>query len=227
MPATALAIMARCPEKGKVKTRLANSIGEEKTLQLYQAFLVDLATRFSFCDHYDLYWACTSTESDFTSSLSTLLPAQMNLGQILPQRGTDLADRLYHVVCDLKVSYQQLVIIASDSPHISSSLIEQALQALSSTDIVLGPCEDGGYYLIAMHATHDVFHDIQMSTSTVLQETIKKAQDQHLAVHLLDPLLDVDEVADLQRLANLLQANPPLAPATAACLNEILEEVLC
>ncbi len=80
----------------------------------------------------------------------------------------------------------------------------------------LGHLTDGGYYLIAMHEPHDVFSGIPMSTSVVTQQTIEQAERQGLTVQCIDPLFDVDELPDLLRLAQLLETDSQLAPATAA-----------
>jgi glycosyltransferase A (GT-A) superfamily protein (DUF2064 family) len=83
---------------------------------------------------------------------------------------------------------------------------------------VLGPADDGGYYLIAMRKPYDVFSGIPMSTAVVAQMTIEAARRQGLIVHLLETLFDVDELPDLQRLADLLTRDSTLAPVTAAHL---------
>jgi len=223
MPGTALAIMARCPEKGKIKTRLASSIGAEETLQLYQAFLADLATRFSRGKHA-LCWAYTPTESNFEAALTAFLPVPV--GHCLPQQGVELGERLRNVFLALAQHYQSIIVIASDSPHISLEVVEEAEQALRSADVVLGPADDGGYYLIAMREPHDVFSGIPMSTSRVLQMTIEKARRQGLVVRQLETLFDIDELSDLQRLAHLLQFNHMLAPTTAACISSITKELI-
>ena len=91
---------------------------------------------------------------------------------------------------------------------------------------MLGPAEDGGYYLIAMREPHDVFSDIPMSTNVVLQLTIEKAQHQGLSVHLLESLFDVDELPELLRLAELLREEHTRAPATAIYLAHLENELL-
>src|SRR5579859_925979 len=224
MPGTALVIMTRYPEKGKIKTRLASSIGAEETHQLYQAFLTDLAARFNHGDHA-LYWAYTPAESDFKAALASFLPsAEEGVGHCLPQQGGELGERLHNVFLALAKQYQQIIVIASDSPHISLGVIAESQQALQSADVVLGPADDGGYYLIAMREPHDVFSGIPMSTSMVLYQTIESCRRQSLVVQLLEPLFDIDELSDLQRLADLLQHNPTLAPTTAACISTIMKE---
>ena len=223
MSDTALTIMARYPEKGKIKTRLARSIGEEATLHLYQAFLCDLAQRFAdwTCD---LHWAYTPTKHDFAAFVATLVPEHTERISVFPQQGPDLGPRLYQVFHTLRVhQFRRTLVIGSDSPQISRATILQAEQALETADVVVGPAEDGGYYLIAMREPHDVFTGIPMSTEVVLQMTIEKAQEQRLSVHLLEPLFDIDEQPDLIRLAELLQQDSMLAPYTAACLAELKE----
>ena len=86
---------------------------------------------------------------------------------------------------------------------------------------MLGPADDGGYYLIAMRSTHDVFSDIPMSTPIVLRMTIEAAPRQGLKVHLLETLFDVDELPDLLRLTRLLQDKRALAPNTADRLDQL------
>jgi glycosyltransferase A (GT-A) superfamily protein (DUF2064 family) len=122
--------------------------------------------------------------------------------------------------------FHGIIVIGSDSPQISRAIILEAQRALETTDVVLGPAEDGGYYLIGMHQPHDVFSGIPMSTEVVLQRTIEKAEKQQLSVYLLEPLFDVDEQPDLIQLIDLLQEDSTIAPYTAACLAEIKKEHL-
>jgi rSAM/selenodomain-associated transferase 1 len=222
MSDTALVIMARYPELGKTKTRLAASIGAEETLHLYRAFLIDLAQRFADWN-CDLYWAYTPANVEFAEFLRGLVSLDISLWRNFPQHGTGLGDRLLHAFCTTHADHMcKTIVIASDSPHISHALISQAQEALDSADVVLGPAEDGGYYLIAMRKPHDVFSGIPMSTQHVLQMTVDKAHQLGLSVHLLEPLFDIDELPDLFRLAHILQEEQALAPATAACLAKIM-----
>lgn len=225
MSDTALVIMARYPEQGKIKTRLASRFGDYWTLQLYQAFLVDLAHRFAGW-HYDLHWAYTPIEVDFDRCVAMLASLDSSLWRSFPQDGLALGDRLHHVFrTTYERHFQNTIVTASDSPHMDREVISQARDALDSANLVLGPAEDGGYYLIAMREPYDVFSEIPMSTPAVLQVTIEKAQSLGLSVHLLKPLCDIDELADLERLAHMLQKERTLAPATAACLDSLMKEL--
>jgi rSAM/selenodomain-associated transferase 1 len=215
---TALVIMARYPELGKTKTRLARSIGDEQTLRLYTAFLTDLAQRFAG-QQYDLHWAHTPADVDYLAFSATLAPEQTRRMWSFAQQGPDLGARLHHAFQrTYQHGYQRTLLIGSDSPHISHTIIETAQVALDDADVVLGPADDGGYYLIAMCHPYDVFSGIPMSTSVVLDMTIESAQRQGLRVRLVEQLLDVDELSDLQRLARLLQEDATLAPVTATHL---------
>lgn len=218
MPDTALVIVARYPEAGKTKTRLARVIGHEEATYLYQAFLTDLARRFAGGGCH-LHWTYTPPEVDFATFVANLTPSHAHATYCFPQQGKDLGTRLHAAFQWTHArDYQRTIIISSDSPHISVATIDRARAALDEADVVLGPAEDGGYYLIAMRRPYDVFTGIPMSTGAVLRMTIELAVSQNLTVHLLEPLLDIDELPDLLRLEQLLEADCSLAPATAAHL---------
>lgn len=225
MPDTALVVMARYPQVGTTKTRLARTIGNEETVRIYRAFLTDLAHKFAgqICD---LHWAYTPAEVDYLSYMATLAPTLIEHMHAFSQQGIDLGARLHHVFrWTYDRGYQRTIVIGSDSPQISLKTVEQARKALDKADVVLGPADDGGYYLIAMRRPYDVFRDIPMSTSIVAQKTIELAQSQGLKVHTLEHLFDIDEWPDLVRLAQLLETDSSLAPETATHLTTLKEFV--
>lgn len=218
---TALVVMARYPEAGKTKTRLARTIGDEAAACLYQAFLTDLAVRFAD-GAYALHWSYTPPEVDYSAFVALLTPTQAFNTRCFPQQGTDFGARLHAAFQWTHAhSFQYTILIGSDSPHIRREIVSQARAALDEADVVLGPAEDGGYYLVAMREPHDVFSHIPMSTSVVLEMTMATARRQGLTVRLLEPLFDIDELPDLLRLAQLLEAQRDLAPITADQLNRI------
>ena len=213
---TALVVMARYPEAGKTKTRLARAIGHTEATNLYQAFLTDLAQRFAG-QEWNLHWTYTPPEVDYQTFITTLAPGLSMWS--FPQQGPDLGARLHHVFQWTHLhGFERTIVIGSDSPHISCEIIAGAKSALDKADVVLGPADDGGYYLIAMRKPYDVFSGIPMSTAVVAAMTIEAAQRQGLTVHLLESLFDVDELPDLLRLAQLLAADVTRAPVTAAHL---------
>ncbi len=225
MPDTALVVMARYPEVGATKTRLARMIGVEGTVHLYRAFLTDLARKFAG-QAYDLHWAYTPHGVDYSAFMATLAPSLAQYMRFFPQEGPELGARLHHAFrWTYERGYQRTIVISSDSPHIGRDSVVRAGEALNEADVVLGPADDGGYYLIAMRRPHDVFRGIPMSTSQVMQMTVALAQRQGLSVCTLETLFDVDEWPDLVRLARLLRADSSLAPVTFAHLATLKELV--
>lgn len=215
---TALIIMARYPEAGKTKTRLARTLGDGEVAQLYHAFLTDLAQRFGGQD-YTLLWAYTPAEIDYTAFVQTLAPAYSERMLCFAQQGEDFGTRLLSAFqWAYEHGFERTLLIGSDSPQLSRAMIEQARTALDDVDVVLGPSDDGGYYLIAMRKPYDVFSGIPMSTEVVTEMTLAAALKQGLTSRMIDPLYDIDELPDLLRLAELLAIDSSHAPATAAYL---------
>ena len=218
MDDTALVIIARAPEPGETKTRLARSLGNEATVLLYRAFLTDLARRFSETP-YALHWAYSPAHVDYNALLEELIPGKGQHMRCFPQEGQDFNARLHHIFrWTERQGFRKTILLGSDSPHIRRQIIDEVNQRLDTTDVALGPAEDGGYYLLGMRQAHDVFSGIPMSTEVVTQMTIDAAHRQRLSVHLVEQLQDVDELPDLLKLAEILQAKPDLAPMTAAHL---------
>ncbi|MBE3560582.1 MAG: TIGR04282 family arsenosugar biosynthesis glycosyltransferase [Ktedonobacteraceae bacterium] len=223
MPDTALIIMARYPEAGKTKTRLARTLGAQATADLYRAFLTDLARRFAG-QPYALHWAYTPAGVAYHQFVASLAPEHAQAMTCFPQRGDDFNSRLLAAFqWTATQGFARTVLIGSDSPHIPPALVESAAAALDEVDVVLGPADDGGYYLLAIRKPYDVFSGIPMSTEVVARMTIEAALRQGLTVRLLSHLFDVDEWPDLERLAELLQQDSTLAPATAAYLAHLAQ----
>jgi uncharacterized protein len=221
-PTNMLVIVAKYPHPGRVKTRLGASIGYTSAASLYRAFLADLAERFAPAgrEHgFTLSWACAPGPGH----LQEIVGAE---ACILSQRGADFADRLYNLAADMETTgVRRLVIMSSDSPHLATSLVHDAFRLTQPGRVVLGPAEDGGYYLIGFDLTlgaPDLFRGIQMSTPHVLEETMARAAALHFSVHLLPETFDVDEVGDLERLAvELARGGPPECPRTQAMLQQL------
>lgn len=213
-----LAICAKYPAAGKVKTRLGAAIGVERAARLYRAFLLDLAERFepaATTKGYALRWCYSPGDQLLTEVVGTSATA-------FEQRGAGLDERLRNASLDLReAGYRRAVIIGSDAPHLPAAYVSRALELLGTYDAVLGPAEDGGYYLVALPLRPeppDIFSGIPMSTPTVLADTLTRATTLRLRVALLPPLFDVDELAELRRLADLLRDEPNRAPHTCAAL---------
>jgi uncharacterized protein len=143
---------------------------------------------------------------------------------LLPQVGASLGERLDNALAALFArGYRRAIILNSDGPTLPAAHLKEAFTALAGgADVVFGPCEDGGYYLIgAMRPVPRLLREVTMSTPRVLADTLALAQQEGLRVALLPRWYDVDEPADLRRLARELAAGPEeVAPATRRWLRE-------
>jgi glycosyltransferase A (GT-A) superfamily protein (DUF2064 family) len=180
-----------------------------------------LAVRFARAarrDGYTLVWAHTPGPGDLREVVGSA-------GRLLVQRGDDFAERLYSVCADLGAAgYQRVVVIGSDSPHLPAAWVRWAFETLERCDAVLGPADDGGYYLVGLRAVPappDLFRGIRMSTARVFAETLQRAARLWLDVELLPTTFDVDEAADLHRLAQALRHPSPLAAASPYTLTAL------
>ena len=165
---SAIAIMAKQPESGKVKTRLCPPLTPREAADLYGAFLLDTVGLVSEIPEADLFIAYDPpTAREF---FSRMFPRSV---ACIPQGTGDLGNRLSRISRRLfSRGYRKLVILASDTPHLPQECIRRAFSRLDETDVVLGPCDDGGYYLIGsrVHAPA-LFEGIAWSRSAVLEQT--------------------------------------------------------
>lgn len=212
--------MARYPEPGRVKTRLARSIGARRAADLYRAFLLDIDARFTGGSR-TLIWMYEPADSPFASLLSA--------GSLCrPQDGASLGHRMRHcfeallgsAARGLKGGFERVIMIGSDVPHVRESCLDEAEERLADNDVVLGPSDDGGYYLVALRRPVDLFSMVEMGTEHVLEQTLAAARAANLRVHLLAVDFDVDLEADLPRLRELLRSGGVRLPHTLAVLDE-------
>jgi len=210
----ALVIMARYPEEGAVKTRLALDLGPSWTLRLYRAFIDDLAGKFG-CLQRPLIWCYLPKSSPFPQLFSQRYSCR-------PQSGTSLQQRMLRIFEDLfGEGFQRVVVIGADVPHIPVEAVEDAFALLSATDVVLRPSCDGGYHLIGLRAAGDLFSRISMGTNRVLRETVERAASMGLSVHCLAPSFDVNTIEDVKRLIRFLAETDDPLPRTREVLAEL------
>jgi rSAM/selenodomain-associated transferase 1 len=213
-----LAVMARSPRLGEVKTRLAHDIGAERAHRLYGAFLHDLDARFAGARR-TLVWAFHPPDVDFAAQTGTA-------ARCLPQRGDHLGERMRNVFQTLcEQGFDRVIIIGADVPHVRDEWLDEAEMQLGAADVVLGPTDDGGYYLVGMRAPHDIFTGITMGTERVLRETLHKAAARGLRAHLLPRSFDIDAGRDLVQLRAVLEARSVHLPQTATILAELCGDI--
>lgn len=207
--------MAKQPRAGYTKTRLVPPLTSEQAADLYEAMLLDIIDRLLARTD------CTTMIAiDAPESAAWFDEAVPDVDHVV-QAGDALGDRLDAVLAQcLDLGYGAALAISSDSPDLPSKHLDNALALLADdeTDIVLGPTEDGGYYLIGWKQRWTpVVADVTMSTPDVLADTVAIAERVGARVALAPTWYDVDDAVDLARLRAGLDPAvlPRLAAATA------------
>ena len=219
MKPVAVTIMAKVPCAGEVKTRLCPPLSTADAAQLYRCFLLDKIEQVKALQGVRPAIAYAPPEGRaFFHSLATDFV-------LLPQQGHDLGARLANGFEQLfAMGYAGVLAIDSDTPTLPTAYLEQAVGLLAApeVDVVLGPSEDGGYYLIGLRTLYrEIFEGIPWSTAQVLPETVRRAEAKGLKLAKLPPWFDVDVADDLQRLqGSLVEANGNVAPRTRRYFQE-------
>jgi glycosyltransferase A (GT-A) superfamily protein (DUF2064 family) len=150
------------------------------------------------------------------ADLAAFLPQGV---QVIGQRGRGLAAGLVSVFERFVPALRRVVAVDSDSPHLPVSILRSAFELLERTDIVVGPTEDGGYYLVGASALHPgLFDPASLGTGSARDALLENARALGLSVAFTEPFYDVDLPEDLRRLAAELRIDPGRAPRTAALL---------
>jgi len=205
----ALGVMTKEPRAGASKTRLVPPLTHEEAARLSVAFLCDTAANVadacadSSRDARATHPVAVYTPDRAESVFDRLLPSNFAL---LAQRGDTLGERLFHASADLlHLGYESCCLINADSPTLPRSLLTAAVAELGRPGdrLVLGPADDGGYYLIGVKRAHRrLFDEIAWSTGEVLTQTIERAREIDLDVELLPAWYDVDDASTLRRLCD-------------------------
>jgi uncharacterized protein len=247
----ALAVMTKAPQAGRVKTRLVPLLTAEEAAELNKCFLRDTTAAISSAccrrpvgdeKKMDFKTEARATHSEAVkvaceiaiytpvgaeSAYTDILPVNFSL---LPQRGDGFGERLYFAVEDLfKCGLGSVCLIDSDSPTVPAENFAEAVELLSTTEdrVVLGPSDDGGYYLIGVKKPHrQLFEQIDWSTERVLNQTMQRATEIGIEIKLLPTGYDVDDDVGLRRLCNELLADKTssdIAPYTREFLAGLVE----
>jgi rSAM/selenodomain-associated transferase 1 len=223
--------MTKAPQAGKVKTRLTPPLSSEEAAALNTCFLRDTAAAIAkTAEGGTARGIAVYTPAGAGAAYAGILPKEFEL---VPQRGEAFGERLALAAEDLlRIGFDSLCLIDSDSPTVPQQAFAQAVDFLArpGDSVVLGPSDDGGYYLIGLKKLHrQLFEDIDWSTERVLEQTIQRAREINLPVHLLRTWYDVDDRATLNRLCQeLFNANGSTsggypAPETRGFLDELLQ----
>jgi uncharacterized protein len=227
----ALAVMTKAPKAGRVKTRLSPPLTPDEAAALNICFLRDTAAAISRTSNGGRAQGIgVYTPIGAEDAYVDILPGDFAL---VPQRGEAFGERLSAATVDLlSLGFASLCLIDSDSPTVPAHAFSRATEQLSQPEdsVVLGPSDDGGYYLIGLKKLHrPLFESIDWSTDRVLEQTVAAACKIGLPVHLLPTWYDIDDQATLARLCNELfgadgrSSDGFEAPATKEFLSALLE----
>jgi uncharacterized protein len=223
--ANVLIVVAKRPTPGQTKTRLTPALAPEQAAALFECFLLDTLTLMRQVPGVQREIAyLPEHEWAYFAGLAPDFGLHLQQGADL---GARLDEALQHYLAGGGCS---VVIMDSDSPTLPAACLTRAFATLESgADVVLGPCDDGGYYLIGLkRPASRLLREVHMSTPTVTEETLALAAAEGLKVSLLPTWYDVDEITSLQRLADELEAaGPEVAAHTRAFLSrpEILSRL--
>lgn len=220
----ALVIFARAPCPGTVKTRLIGErlgkrvLSARDVAQLYEAMLRDTISVAKNVNDWDVILAHTPDEAFAPGEYSL---RHFWLGQCSPQGEGDLAVRLSRCFRRWRIrGYEKMIVIGSDAPDLPREYLRAAFDQLDSHDLIFGPADDGGFYLIGVSCpVHTaLFHGVRWSTPRVLEAILKNAARQKQSTALLDSWRDVDDADDLQAFIERLRSGESEAAATRAIL---------
>jgi uncharacterized protein len=225
----ALAVMTKAPQAGRVKTRLTPPLEPTEAASLNICFLRDTTAAISRATKANAKGVAVYTPVGAEAAYANILPPDFIL---VPQRGDAFGERLELAVQDLpQLGFDSVCLIDSDSPTVPAAAFAQAVELLARPEdiLVLGPSDDGGYYLIGLKKVyHALFEEIDWSTEHVLEQTIAAARAINLPVRLLPTWYDVDDRETLARLCQELFGSNGRdnsgfeAPATRGFLSDLL-----
>lgn len=188
-----LLIFARKPALGKVKTRLAEGLGEAKALEIYKLLLAHCEKIAGLINADPWIWSTQLPLEGYFSGLKNVKFRQQVEG--------DLGTRMKYAFQEaFKAGYQKVIIIGSDVIELQDGTVNAAFEDLDDFDIVLGPAYDGGYYLLGMKLLHEsLFEGIAWSTDTVAETSLRKALDLDLSISQVKIHRDIDTKEDWQQ----------------------------
>ena len=186
-----LIVFCKNPLLGQVKTRLAKTLGDEMALAIYLKLInhtqnvvkaVDADVAVYYSDYVD-------TEDSWNNAYIKKR-----------QHGKDLGEKMFNAILEgLNMGYASVCLVGTDIYELTPGIIDGAFDKLNKSDVVIGPARDGGYYLIGMTRPDAKVFDISAwSTSSVLEETLLRVQEQGLGYGMLEALGDIDTEEDLQ-----------------------------
>lgn len=189
MKTNALIIFTRNPKLGKVKTRLAKTIGDESALEIYKELLFHTMTQSQNLECHKFVFYDENIETN-DIWLTTLFEKRLQFGANL---GAKMQNAFQYI---LDLGYKNCVIIGSDVFELKTNHINEAFEKLENNDVIIGPAEDGGYYLLGLKKIiPSIFKNKEWGSSTVLNDTLKDLENHQ--IEFIETLNDIDTFEDL------------------------------
>lgn len=215
---TAFVAFAKNPELVPVKTRLAETLGQERARRLYIALLQDCLTSLGSTKSVDRYLACYP---DASGELLPRLGAEHGF-KLIQQEGKDLGERMLNCVKNLLSSHSAVLVFGTDLPLLPLDGIEDSLGRMEYWDVLLGPSRDGGYWAFGANRVNDrMFEGIKWGSNSVFVETVKNCMKLGLEMAFLDVAEDVDDEESLMRFCRSLESGSKGACASRLVLEEL------
>ena len=209
----AVVVMAKAPREGFVKTRLTGAYPARDVVQLSDCMLRDTLALVQALSRVHVAVMCPSED---VPDIEARLPGGVH---VVGQSGNGLAAALVSAFEQFVPDFRRVVAVDSDSPHLPLAILQSAFELLETNEVVVGPTEDGGYYLVGASAMYPrLFDSAPLGTGNARDALLGNARALGLSVAFTEPWYDVDVPADLRRLAAELRTEPARAPRTAALL---------
>ncbi|MCI0493494.1 TIGR04282 family arsenosugar biosynthesis glycosyltransferase [candidate division KSB1 bacterium] len=198
----ALILFVKAPRLGTVKTRLQPELTAGQSLRLYQAMVEDLVRQFDDVGYCDLkiFFHPTDAYEEMKNWLGEKL-------DYFPQQGKNLGEKMLRAITEMSERrYKKVALVGSDIPTLDSATLARAFSSLNEYDVVIGPSNDGGYYLIGMKHSYPVlFSETAWSSNLVFQQTIQNARSAAIEVVQLEKKSDIDTYHDVVELWNYVK----------------------
>lgn len=217
----AIIIFAKAPVPGEVKTRMCPPLAPDEAASLHGSLVMDAVERTRSLRGVDIFLACTpGMDHPFFQTLA----ARHRL-RLCDQVGDDLGQRMDSALtAAFTQGYAYALLVGTDIPNLSANHYQRAKAILQDADVVLGPTDDGGYYLVgAKHPVPALFADIPWSTGSVLAQSRVRAERAGLVVGLLDPERDLDTFDDVRTFLREDAGKKTLSTRTGNVLHTLLQ----
>lgn len=222
---SSIIIVAKRPVPGNVKTRLCPPLTSQESSNLYSCFLQDTVDKVAKVPGALKYLALDIEDLEIRGGGIAPLLDDISIPKsfkVIGQGSGDLGERLTCLTNQVLEESDRLIFVGADSPSLPIPYLESALRLLADNDVVIGPSEDGGYYLLGMAGCFTfLFEGVEWSSDRVFKQTLDCARSAGLKVNSMSTWYDVDTSSDLSRLALDIKDERTVAPITANFLEKL------